>query len=196
MNISCAPNKFRPVCGSPSARNGSGAAGPKHRWRAGGMLIQFLPKAPERAKQADLHPGDAPEGAVPHSVEEDDAWVEGQSLFGNVEDIELIDPDCRASGFVRLFHERGVRVFPTLPLHARCSCSRERSPRCWRVRPEGSRRDGQGRQGRGDVRILLVDLPVHAARSGCRGIARPRWLCPPCQPLLTQQRADTWVAAS
>src|ERR1700755_3432746 len=36
--------------------------GGKHRWRAGGMLMQFLPKAPERARQADLHPGDAPEG--------------------------------------------------------------------------------------------------------------------------------------
>src|SRR6201984_1666619 len=33
---------------------GSGE-GPKHRWRAGGMLLQFLPKAPERARQADLH---------------------------------------------------------------------------------------------------------------------------------------------
>ena len=32
---------------------GSGE-GPKHRWRAGGMLLQFLPKAPERARQADL----------------------------------------------------------------------------------------------------------------------------------------------
>src|SRR3954463_10451200 len=29
--------------------------GPKHRWRAGGMLLQFLPKAPERA-QHDLDP--------------------------------------------------------------------------------------------------------------------------------------------
>src|SRR6266853_6337358 len=34
-----------------------GEEGPKHRWRAGGMLLQFLPKAPERARQADLHHG-------------------------------------------------------------------------------------------------------------------------------------------
>src|ERR1700692_4454522 len=39
-----------------------GGTGPKHRWRAGGMLLQFLPKAPERARRADLHRGDAPEG--------------------------------------------------------------------------------------------------------------------------------------
>ena len=36
-----------------------------HRWRAGGLLLQFLPKAPERARVADLHPGDAPEGTEP-----------------------------------------------------------------------------------------------------------------------------------
>src|SRR5246500_1993508 len=70
-----------------------GGDGGKHRWRAGGLLMQFLPKAPERARQADLHPGDAPEGTVPHVVAEDDAWVEGQALIGTVEDLELIDPD-------------------------------------------------------------------------------------------------------
>src|SRR6266481_1000091 len=45
-----------------------GGDGPKHRWRAGGILLQFLPKAPERARQADLHPGNAPEGAATHEV--------------------------------------------------------------------------------------------------------------------------------
>jgi molecular chaperone Hsp33 len=98
----------------------------KHRWRAGGLLMQFLPKAPERARQADLHPGDAPEGTVPHTVAEDDAWVEGQSLISTVEDVELIDPDLSGERLLyRLFHERGVRVFKPLALHAQCSCSRE-----------------------------------------------------------------------
>src|SRR6202047_2620842 len=103
-----------------------GGDGPKHRWRAGGILMQLLPKAPERARQADLHPGDAPEGAVMHQVAEDDAWVEGQSLIGTVEDVELIDPDLSGERLLyRLFHERGVRVFKPLPLQARCSCSRD-----------------------------------------------------------------------
>ena len=106
-------------------RGGEGG-GPKHRWRAGGILLQFLPKAPERARQADLHPGDAPEGSVTHAVEEDDAWVEGQSLISTVQDIELIDPDLSGERLLyRLFHERGVRVFPPLPLRAQCSCSRD-----------------------------------------------------------------------
>jgi molecular chaperone Hsp33 len=103
-----------------------GGEGGKHRWRAGGLLMQFLPKAPERARQADLHPGDAPEGTVPHTVAEDDAWVEGQSLISTVEDVELIDPDLSGERLLyRLFHERGVRVFKPLALHAQCSCSRE-----------------------------------------------------------------------
>jgi molecular chaperone Hsp33 len=106
-------------------RGGEGER-PKHRWRAGGMLLQFLPKAPERARQADLHPGDAPEGSVTHTIEEDDAWVEGQSLISTVEDVELIDPDLSGERLLyRLFHERGVRVFHPLPLRAQCSCSRE-----------------------------------------------------------------------
>jgi molecular chaperone Hsp33 len=103
-----------------------GDGGPKHRWRAGGMLVQFLPKAPERARQADLHPGDAPVGTVVHTVAEDDAWVEGRSLISTVEDVELIDPDLSSERLLyRLFHERGVRVFAPLSLKARCSCSRE-----------------------------------------------------------------------
>jgi molecular chaperone Hsp33 len=103
-----------------------GGEGPKRHWRAGGMLLQFLPKAPERARQPDLHPGDAPDGVVMPLVVEDDAWVEGQSLISTVEDVELIDPDLSGERLLyRLFHERGVRVFPSLPLRAQCSCSRE-----------------------------------------------------------------------
>lgn len=95
-----------------------------HRWRAGGVLLQFLPKAPERARVADIHPGDAPAGTELHQVPEDDAWVEGQSLMATVEDLELIDPALSSERLVyRLFHERGVRVFNSVPVIARCSCS-------------------------------------------------------------------------
>ncbi len=120
------PTKVRIAVGE-EWRGGQGPEqGPKHRWRAGGMLLQFLPKAPERARQADLHPGDAPEGVAAHAVVEDDAWVEGQSLIATVEDVELIDPDLSGERLLyRLFHERGVRVFAPLPLRAQCSCSRE-----------------------------------------------------------------------
>ena len=101
------------------------AGGARHRWRAGGLLLQFLPQAPERARQRDLDPGDAPEGFEPDEVPEDDAWVEGRSLVATVEDVELLDPDASAERLLyRLFHERGVRVFRAKDLHAQCSCSR------------------------------------------------------------------------
>ena len=104
----------------------AGEGGASHRWRAGGIMLQFLPKSPERARVADLDPGDAPEGVEPHVVEEDDAWVEGRSLVATVEDIELIDPALSSERLVyRLFHEPGVRVFRSSPLRAECSCSRE-----------------------------------------------------------------------
>ncbi len=104
-------------------RAGEGA---KHRWRAGGIMLQFLPKSEDRHRVADLDPGDAPEGVEPHTVAEDDAWVEGRSLIATVEDIELIDPDVSAERLVyRLFHERGVRVFRHAGVVAKCSCSRD-----------------------------------------------------------------------
>jgi molecular chaperone Hsp33 len=100
--------------------------GAKHRWRAGGIMLQFLPKSAERARIADLHPGDAPEGTEVHTVAEDEAWAEGRALVETVEDVELIDPALSSERLVyRLFHEPGVRVFQPGDVRAQCSCSRE-----------------------------------------------------------------------
>ena len=100
-------------------------AGKPRRWRAGGILAQFLPKEPERARQADLDPGDAPEGVELHVVKEDDAWIESRSLLATVEDVELIDPDLSSEQLLyRLFHQRGVRVYRAAEVRAECSCSR------------------------------------------------------------------------
>jgi molecular chaperone Hsp33 len=102
------------------------AGGANHRWRAGGMLLQFLPKKAERMRRPDLEPGDAPEGTAAHVMPADDAWIEGQSLIATVEDIELIDPDLSSERLLyRLFHQHGVRVFKASSVEAKCSCSRE-----------------------------------------------------------------------
>ena len=104
----------------------AGSSGPRHRWRAGGMLLQFLPKKAERMRGPDLDPGDAPEGLARHEIPQDDAWVEGQTLIATVEDIELIDPDLSSERLLyRLFHEHGVRVFRSSDVEAMCSCSRD-----------------------------------------------------------------------
>ncbi len=110
----------------PGSGGAKGAKGPKHRWRAGGIMLQFLPKSPERARVADLDPGDAPAGVAVHAVPEDDAWVQGRALLETVEDVELIDPAVSSERLAyRLFHEPGVRVFRSLDVRAQCSCSRD-----------------------------------------------------------------------
>ncbi len=102
-----------------------GAEGTSQHWRAGGVVLQFLPRDPKRAQQADFDPGDAPEGIEPHSLPEDDAWREGRSLVSTVQDDELIDPTVSSERLLyRLFHQRGVRVFRSRNLAAECSCSR------------------------------------------------------------------------
>jgi len=103
----------------------AGEGGASHRWRAGGIMLQFLPKTPERARVADLDPGDAPAGAEQHVFAEDEAWTEGQALVSTVEDLELIEPSLSSERLVyRLFHEPGVRVFQAGDVRAECSCSR------------------------------------------------------------------------
>jgi molecular chaperone Hsp33 len=98
----------------------------RRHWRAGGIMLQFLPKSPERARQADLDPGDAPPGTAAHALPEDDAWVEGRSLVETVDDLELIDPELSSERLAyRLFHEPGVRVFRASPVEPKCSCSRD-----------------------------------------------------------------------
>ncbi|HML07479.1 MAG TPA: Hsp33 family molecular chaperone [Xanthobacteraceae bacterium] len=104
----------------------AGENGTRRRWRAGGIMLQFLPKSAARARQADLDPGDAPPGVAPHVLPEDQAWIEGRSLVATVDDLELIDPALSSERLAyRLFHEQGVRVFRAAPVEARCSCSRQ-----------------------------------------------------------------------
>src|SRR4030081_1999997 len=105
----------------------AGGNGAQHRWRAGGLLLQFLPQSPERARQPDLDPGDVPEGMEFQAQPEDDAWVEGRSLVATVEDLELLDPDVSAEQLLyRLFLAPGVFVLRSTDLHAQCACSRQR----------------------------------------------------------------------
>lgn len=99
----------------------------KHSWRAGGVMVQFLPDSPERQRQADIDPGDAPEGFEHHKLDEDDAWVEAKALVDTVEDHELLDPTLGSERLLyRLFHERGARVYEPAHLRDECRCSRER----------------------------------------------------------------------
>ncbi|MBB2701671.1 UNVERIFIED_ORG: molecular chaperone Hsp33 [Rhizobium esperanzae] len=101
------------------------AGKPRHRWRAGGLVAQFLPEAPERMRHPDLHGGDGDNGDRPHG--EDDAWVEARSLVETIDADELTDPLVGTERLLfRLFHERGVRVYEPRAVFDRCSCSRDK----------------------------------------------------------------------
>ncbi|NTF06367.1 Hsp33 family molecular chaperone [Agrobacterium rubi] len=94
-------------------------------WRAGGIIAQFLPQAPERLRQRDLHGGDGDDGAAEYS--EDDAWTEAVALVDTVDMDELTDPQVPAEKLLfRLFHEQGVRVYDPQLILDRCNCSRDK----------------------------------------------------------------------
>jgi molecular chaperone Hsp33 len=121
------PTRVRLAVAEMQSREAAG--GMRHSWRAGGLIVQFLPDSPERMRQADLPGGDAPEGAETEIDEddEDDSWVEARSLAETIQDDELTDPAVPVETLLyRLFNERGVRVFNAMPVRDECSCSREK----------------------------------------------------------------------
>ena len=119
------PTRVRLAVGQVMQTNGAGDLAPK--WRAGGIIAQFMPTSPERQRMMDLHPGDAPEGASIFEANEDDAWTEARALVETVEDHELIDPTLTSEALLyRLFHESGVMVFDAAPVTAQCRCSTDR----------------------------------------------------------------------
>ena len=97
---------------------------PRHGWRAGGIIAQFLPEAPERMRQPDLHGG---EGYEAKEHEDDDSWTEARMLVETADMDELTDPQIGAERLLyRLFHESGVRIYPAQAVLDRCTCSRDK----------------------------------------------------------------------
>jgi molecular chaperone Hsp33 len=117
-------------------------------WRAGGLLLQYLPSGGARAR--DLPPGDAPEAAADDTAAaDDDHWIEGEALAATLEDHELVDPALSGERLLyRLFHERGVKVFAEREVEEFCRCSRERIEKLLRSFSPQERRDMIGDDGR------------------------------------------------
>lgn len=136
------PTRVRLAVGEVSAPGGA-------QWRAGGLFLQFLPEAPERMRQGDLDPGDAPEGSRRDEHREDDSWTQAKLLADTVEDHELLDPGLSSEQLLyRLFHEPGVRVFEGSPIVEACRCSEERILGMLRRFSDKERHDMVGPDGR------------------------------------------------
>jgi len=109
-----------------------GGDGVRKQWRAGGILAQFLPAAPERLRLPDLPGGDGDVAAGKDPAGDawdptDNSWQELLALLKTVEPAELVDPSVGAERLLyRLFHEHGVRVFEGIKVADDCSCSRDK----------------------------------------------------------------------
>jgi molecular chaperone Hsp33 len=98
---------------------------PEH-WRAGGVMLQHMPKASPLMAVAEgsgaiMQPEDLLEGDASEN------WNRVNILLDTVEDLELIGPSVPPNDLlVRLFSEEQPRVYDTQPLRFGCTCSEDR----------------------------------------------------------------------
>ncbi len=95
-------------------------------WRAGGIMLQHMPKASPFAASSEgtgeiLTATDLVDG------EEGENWGRVNILLDTVEDLELIGPSIAPTDLlVRLFHEENPRVYDAQQVQFGCTCSEER----------------------------------------------------------------------
>ena len=95
-------------------------------WRAGGIMLQHMPKASPFAASGEgtgdiLTANDLVDG------EEGENWGRVNILLDTVEDLEMIGPSVAPTDLlVRLFHEEGPRVYDAQAVQFGCTCSEER----------------------------------------------------------------------
>lgn len=101
--------------------------GEPESWRAGGVMLQVMPKAsPFAAGEATgeeglLTPDDILDG------DEGENWIRANALLDTVNEFELIGPTLPPTELlVRLFHEEQPRIFDPQPVKFGCSCSEDR----------------------------------------------------------------------
>lgn len=116
------PTRFELTFGR-STEKGAGES-----WRAGGMMLQHMPKASPFAKKDDAS---GEEGLLTAAdmldEDEEDNWNRANILLDSVEELELIGPSVAPTELlVRLFHEEKPRVFDAQPVVFGCTCSSER----------------------------------------------------------------------
>lgn len=99
--------------------------GPEH-WRAGGVMLQHMPKASPFVAQGE---GTGQVLQATDLVQGDDAenWTRANVLLDTVETLELIGPSVAPNDLLlRLFHEEKPRVFETQSVRFGCTCSEDK----------------------------------------------------------------------
>ncbi len=99
-------------------------------WRAGGIMLQHMPKASPFAEETG-EGGSGDDGLLSAqdlvSGDNEENWNRVNFLLETVEDLELIGPSVAPTELlVRLFHEESPRVFDAQPVRFGCTCSEDR----------------------------------------------------------------------
>ena len=105
----------------------SSKPGADESWRAGGMMIQHMPKASPFAIGGGTGEGGLLEASDVLDGDELEDWNRANLLLDTVEPLELVGPHVQPTELlVRLYHEEGPRVFDAQPVGFGCTCSAER----------------------------------------------------------------------
>ncbi|MBV2359452.1 Hsp33 family molecular chaperone HslO [Thalassococcus sp. CAU 1522] len=99
---------------------------PEH-WRAGGLMIQHMPKASPFATGGGSGEGGLLNAQDLMHGDNGENWTRINAHIGTLEELELIGPSVPPTDLLyRLFHEEGARVFDAQPVRFGCTCSEER----------------------------------------------------------------------
>ncbi|MCG6903574.1 MAG: Hsp33 family molecular chaperone HslO [Rhodobacter sp.] len=97
------------------------------RWRAGGVMLQHMPKASPFAKDGASGEGGLLDATDILDGDERENWRRANILLDTVEETELIGPHVQPTELlVRLFHEETPRVFDAQSISFGCTCSADR----------------------------------------------------------------------
>lgn len=100
--------------------------GVAEHWRAGGIMLQHMPKASPFVSQGEGS-GDVLQARDLVDGDEKENWHRVNVLLDTVEDLELIGPSLPPSDLLlRLFNEESPRVFDTQAVRFGCTCSEDR----------------------------------------------------------------------
>lgn len=96
-------------------------------WRAGGVMLQHLPKASPHAIEASTGEGGLLAAIDILQGDQAEDWTRSNILLDTVEEMELIGPTVDPTDLlIRLFHEEQPRVYDPQPLAFGCSCSEDK----------------------------------------------------------------------
>ncbi len=94
-------------------------------WRAGGIMLQHMPKASPFVATGEGSGLLTAEDLL--SGDEGEAWARSNMLMNTVEELELIGPGVTPDRLLyRLFHEEAPRIFDAQRVHFGCSCSEQK----------------------------------------------------------------------